>query len=224
MTVLELREVLLTEVADSSTAHSWVMTLGIFTVCSPLVCVCRDSNRPQRNLRARSDALGINIEGNRELVGLFKLARARILQHATSDWPDLVPGLVDDMEEAIRQLPKGMTLAKQYPEVFDEVTHAPAVVPQVIPSLPIPSPSAVPPPSCLPSSGSGAVVSVPPARGDRHINLRERSIRLTSTYRRDQESRSHRPPIAPRPRNKPVGWRAVRSPLLHQVCPLTHSS
>jgi hypothetical protein len=128
------------------------------------------------------------------------------------------------MEEAIRQLPKGMTLAKQYPEVFDEVTHAPAVVPQVIPSLPIPSPSAVPPPSCLPSSGSGAVVSVPPARGDRHINLRERSIRLTSTYRRDQESRSHRPPIAPRPRNKPVGWRAVRSPLLHQVCPLTHSS
>ncbi|KAH9987423.1 hypothetical protein BJV77DRAFT_794701 [Russula vinacea] len=131
------------------------MTLGIFT----------------RNLRARSDALGINIEGNRELVGLFKLARARILQHATSDWPDLVPGLVDDMEEAIRQLPKGMTLAKQYPEVFDEVTHAPAVVPQVIPSLPIPSPSAVPPPSCLPSSGSGAVVSVPPARGDRHINL-----------------------------------------------------
>ena len=155
-------------------------------------------------------------------MGLFRLARATILQHATSDWPDLVPGLVDDMEEAIRGLPKGMTLAKQYPERFDKVTHAPAVVHKVVRASPVPSSATVPPPSCSPSSGSGAAVSVPSAPGDRRLTLRAKAakpIRPTSPYRRDQGSRSHCPPIASRPR-KPADWRAVRS-LLHHVCPIS---
>jgi hypothetical protein len=53
--------------------------------------------------------------------------------------PDLVPGLVDDIKEVAR-LPKGMTPAKRYPEVFDEITQAPtAANPKVISALPIPS-------------------------------------------------------------------------------------
>ena len=46
MRVLELRDVLLQQVMDSSTAHSWVMILGSSMVRPPSACICRASNRP----------------------------------------------------------------------------------------------------------------------------------------------------------------------------------
>ena len=138
------------------------------------------------------------MEGNREFIGLFRWARATILPHATSDWPDLVPGLVDDMEELVRRLPKGVTLAQKCPEIFD-VT--------------------VPPPSSSPSAGSGAAdsKSVPPVPDARRMTLRASPLRRNSAYCRNKKSRY--PPVASRRRNK----RPVRSLLLvfHRVCLLS---
>jgi hypothetical protein len=46
ITMLELREALLSEVTNASTAHSWVIALGTSTVRPPLVCFGVASNRP----------------------------------------------------------------------------------------------------------------------------------------------------------------------------------
>ena len=227
MRVLELREVLLSQVTDDSTAHSWVMILGSSMVRPPLACICGASNRPQRDLRAQSDALGLTIDGDRELIGLFNLARARILRYATSDWPDLVPGLVDDVEGLVRRLPKGVTLAKQYPKYFADATQAPAAVPPLpVPSPDtasqtcVPSPSAIPSPVVAPSpaisSGSGAAVLVPPAPGAEHTPP-ARPLRRASASRRVPEG--HYSSVTSRRKdkrfNKPAGWKRVRSPPLY---------
>ncbi|KAH9987428.1 hypothetical protein BJV77DRAFT_1025785 [Russula vinacea] len=156
MRVLELRDVLLQQVMDSSTAHSWVMILG----------------SSMRDLRAQSEL-----------------------------W------------ELVRRLPKGVTLAKQYPEYFAEAFAEASQAPAAVRQLPAsrhcaPSPAAVPSPVATPSpaisSGSEAAVLVPPAPGAGRTTLRARPIRRTSASRRARES--HYPPVSSRPRNKPAGW------------------
>jgi hypothetical protein len=145
------------------------------------------------------------------------------------------------VEELVRRLPKGVTLAKQYPEYFAEAFAEASQAPAAVPQLPVPSPDAVsrkasrhcaPSPAAVSSpvatpspaisSGSEAAVLVPPAPGAGRTTLRARPIRRTSASRRARES--HYPPVSSRPRNKPAGWVPVRSPTPYCFCPLSRSS
>lgn len=78
------------------------------------------------------------LDSDEKLIGLYDLARARVLEHATAEWVNLVPNLLDDIKELVRRLPEGMTLGKKYPEVFKSQAAAvnfPNPIPDVIPDV-----------------------------------------------------------------------------------------
>lgn len=104
-----------------------------------------------------------------ELSALRDSARGSLLSFATSDWADLAPTVIDDLDGLVRELAPGLTLGDSFPDVapvLPAASHA-AVLPVdlVSSSSSVPSPSTVPSPSLAPplsrTPSSGSAVSRP---------------------------------------------------------------
>jgi hypothetical protein len=166
------------------------------------------------------------LTGDSEVDELLDFARGNIIHHATSEWLELAPALLDSVQDTVRKLGHGITLGDAYSHLLSWSTQQDpvAAAPQSSAQPSVPSPAIIPPPSRLPSSGSGISRPVPSGPDARPATRPTKPLPRSAHRRAGHSSTaaSSRPrteAAALSPGNRPKGWEIVRAISLPPICP-----